>query len=185
MNSIAAESYGTPISRDTIRFERVLPGPIERVWTYLTDSEKRGKWLASGTMELRVGGAVHLVFKNDDLSSPPSFPNAKYASMRGCAVPLAGRITRYEAPTLLAFTWGESEAPSEVEFRLVPVKGEVKLTLTHTRLPNRDEALSVSGGWHTHLGILIDQLSGRAPRPFWPEHARLESEYEERLPPAS
>src|SRR5262245_18404599 len=27
-----------------ISFMRVLPGPIERVWAYLTEPEKRGKW---------------------------------------------------------------------------------------------------------------------------------------------
>lgn len=183
MNAHLTESFGTPVGRDTIRFERLLPGPIERVWAYLVDSEKRGKWLASGMMDLRVGGAVQLEFRNDDLSSPPSFPNAKYASMRGCAIAMKGTITRYEAPTLLAYTWQESSAtPSEVEFRLDPVDGEVRLTVTHSRLENRDEILSVSGGWHTHLGILMDKLAGRAPRAFWPEHERLEGEYEKRLP---
>jgi uncharacterized protein YndB with AHSA1/START domain len=28
--------FGT-IDGDTVRFERELPGPIERVWSYLTD----------------------------------------------------------------------------------------------------------------------------------------------------
>ena len=40
--------YAKRVSKDAVRFERLLPGPIERVWSYLTDSEKRGKWLASG-----------------------------------------------------------------------------------------------------------------------------------------
>jgi hypothetical protein len=41
----------------------------------------------------------------------------------------------------------------------------------------------VSGGWHTHLGILIDRLNGREPGAFWPRFAGLEAEYEKRLPP--
>jgi hypothetical protein len=41
--------------------------------------------------------------------------------------------------------------------------------------------LSVAGGWHTHLGILVDQINGRVPRPFWSTHARLEREYERRI----
>jgi uncharacterized protein YndB with AHSA1/START domain len=48
--------YGVVTEAGTIRFERVLPGPIERVWAYLTESKERGKWLASGEMDLRVGG---------------------------------------------------------------------------------------------------------------------------------
>ena len=43
------------------RLERLLPGPIERVWAYVTESDKRATWLAGGEMELRVGGKVHAV----------------------------------------------------------------------------------------------------------------------------
>ncbi|WP_234274916.1 hypothetical protein [Billgrantia zhangzhouensis] len=39
--------YGKDIAEDSIRFERLLPGPIERVWAFLTESDKRGLWLAS------------------------------------------------------------------------------------------------------------------------------------------
>ena len=31
----------TLVDGSTIRFQRLLPGPVERVWSYLTDSEKR------------------------------------------------------------------------------------------------------------------------------------------------
>ena len=48
--------YGVVTEPRTIRMERLLPGPIERVWDYLTDSAKRGKWFAAGKMDLRVGG---------------------------------------------------------------------------------------------------------------------------------
>ncbi|HGE6663066.1 TPA: ATPase, partial [Serratia marcescens] len=51
----------------------------------------------------------------------------------------------------------------------------------HRRLANRDEMLSVAGGWHTHLDILLDRLHDRAPQPFWSTHARLEEEYRARL----
>jgi hypothetical protein len=42
----------------------------------------------------------------------------------------------------------------------------------------------VASGWHAHLGILVDRLHGREPRPFWSTHGRLEEEYENRLPAA-
>ena len=61
--------YGVVPEPGTVRFERLLPGPIERIWAYLTDSEKRGRWLASGAMELREGGRVTLEFKHKTLSS--------------------------------------------------------------------------------------------------------------------
>jgi hypothetical protein len=50
--------YGVVTEARTVRLERVLPGPIERVWAYLTDSKKRGRWFASGPMDLRLGGEV-------------------------------------------------------------------------------------------------------------------------------
>jgi hypothetical protein len=27
--------------------------------------------------------------------------------------------------------------------------------------------INVAGGWHTHLGILVDRLNERVPPPFW------------------
>lgn len=48
--------------------ERMLPGPIGRVWEYLTDADKREQWLATGEMDLRVGGKVELVFNHDNIT---------------------------------------------------------------------------------------------------------------------
>jgi hypothetical protein len=84
----------------------------------------------------------------------------------------------------LSYTWDEdSNSPSEATFELTPQGSDVLLVLTHRRLGDRTAMLSVAGGWHTHLGILIDHMNGREPRPFWSTYARLEAEYERRLPP--
>jgi uncharacterized protein YndB with AHSA1/START domain len=40
--------YGIVTEAGAVRFERLLPGPIEHVWAYLTQSDKRGTWLAAG-----------------------------------------------------------------------------------------------------------------------------------------
>jgi uncharacterized protein YndB with AHSA1/START domain len=50
-----AQDFGVATTHDTVRLERLLPGPIERVWRYLTESEARGQSLARGEMDLRVG----------------------------------------------------------------------------------------------------------------------------------
>ena len=34
---------------------------------------------------------------------------------------------------------------------------------------------------HTHLALLEDILAGRAPRPFWSNHAKAEADYEQRI----
>lgn len=177
----AMGEFGVVTQARTVRLERVLPGPIERVWAYLTESEKRGKWLASGPMELKVGGGVELTFRNADLTGHPETPPERYRD-RGCGV-VRGRITRCEPPRLLAYTWdGGSGTPSEVTFELTPQGADVRLVLTHRRLPDRTTMVSVASGWHAHVGVLLDRLHGRDPQPFWSTFVQLEAEYETRLP---
>jgi uncharacterized protein YndB with AHSA1/START domain len=177
----AMDEFGVVTAARTVRLQRVLPGPIERVWAYLTESEKRGTWLASGQMELRGGGRVELQFRNAELTphaetTPERFKSAECSAVRG-------RITRWDPPHLLSYTWGEDpKDSSEVTFELIPQGENVVLELTHRRLPDRTTMVRVAGGWHTHLGILVDYLNDREPLPFWSTYLRLEAEYEKRLP---
>lgn len=177
------DTYAELVAADTVRVERLLPGPWERVWAYLTDPDKRRLWLAGGEMELRVGGRVGLVFHNDALTGHDDPPPAKYANAGGEAR-TSGRITACDPPRLLAYTWdeGEGKEASEVRFELAPQGEDVLLVVTHRRLHGRDLVIGVASGWHAHLGILLDRLHGRAPASFWPTHTRLEREYAQRLP---
>lgn len=174
--------YGVITEPGTVRMERVLPGAIEKVWAYLTESQLRGKWLASGDMDLRVDGEVILVFNHADLSAEKETPE-RYKAAEGFS--MRGRITQCEPPRLLSYTWDETtnvgpSAKSEVSFELTPRGADTLLVLTHRRLPTPEETLSVSAGWHTHVGILEDQLRGVEPRPFWSTHAGLEVQYRQR-----
>jgi uncharacterized protein YndB with AHSA1/START domain len=170
--------YGVVTAPDTVRLERLLPGPIERVWSYLTDSEKRGQWLATGEMELEVGGRVEHVFNNSAMTGHDDPPPAKYAQ---CAreTTMLGRIVACAPPHLLTYTWGKD---SQVSFELSRQADKVKLVLTHTRLATREDMLGVAAGWHAHVDILIDRLNNRQPESFWPLHTRLEAEYEQLIP---
>jgi uncharacterized protein YndB with AHSA1/START domain len=172
-------AYGEATGKDTLRMERLLPGPIERVWAYLTESEKRSKWLASGEMELRVGGRVSLRFTNATLSSHPE-PTPDRYKHTDCGAGFEGTITACEPPRLLAYTW--SGDTSEVKFELTPQASKVLLVITHSRLPDRGEMACVASGWHAHTGILEDILLEQPTRPFWSEFTRLEVEYDRRLP---
>ncbi|MCY1018731.1 SRPBCC family protein [Pyxidicoccus sp. MSG2] len=161
---------------DLIRFERVLPGPLERVWEYLTVPELRGKWLASGPMELHVGGRVELHFLQSSLSSHFEPTPARFKQFEnGCS--LEGRVTRCEPPRLLSYTWG---GDGEVSFELTPRGEDVRLVLIHRRLEPR-HLVGVASGWHTHLDILGARLRGAEPAGFWSTHARMEAEYTARL----
>jgi uncharacterized protein YndB with AHSA1/START domain len=168
--------YGTILESGAIRFERLLPGPIERVWAYLTDADRRGKWLASGAVEPRVGGSVELHFRHADLSPQAEEIPDKYKRYE-CGASFTAQVMRCEPPRLLSHSWADG---SEVTFELTEQGEGVLLVLTHRRL-TPTEMLSVAGGWHTHLGILVDHLNGRTPQPFWSTHARLETEYERRI----
>lgn len=168
----------TRLAPDALRVERLLPGPIERVWSFLTESEKRGRWLASGHWDLRPGGKTELHFDHAKIQPEPT--PQKYQDM---PMGFTGRVIRCEAPHLVEFTWVESNGvASEVTFELEPRGDQVLLTVTHKRLSSREEFLDVAGGWELHTGILEDVLSGQPPRPFWSAHERLLSEYARRFP---
>ncbi|HEV7731830.1 MAG TPA: SRPBCC domain-containing protein, partial [Candidatus Binatia bacterium] len=172
--------FAVVVAPDAVRFERLLPAPVDRVWTFLTDSEARGTWFASGDMELRVGGRVTLHFRHANLSSPTETPPERFADMAVNGHTMLGRVTRCEPPTLLSYTWGDDEC-SEVTFELAPHAEGTRLVLTHRRLATRDEMVDVAGGWHTHLHILVDRLAGRTPRGIWTLLASLDGVYERRL----
>ena len=70
--STKPEAYGALTEPTTLKIQRMLPGPIERVWAYLTESELRCKWLAAGEMEMKAGAPFEFVWRNDELNDPPA-----------------------------------------------------------------------------------------------------------------
>jgi uncharacterized protein YndB with AHSA1/START domain len=173
--------YGVAAGPGAVRFERLLPGPIERVWAYLTESDKRGKWLASGEMDLRVGGSVNLFFDHASLSSKTAPTPDRFKRYENGHT-LHARITRCEPPRLLSYTWGgEPYQESEVRFELTQQGSEVLLVVIHSRLAGRGEIAEAASGWHTHLSVLVEHLNGREPQPFWSALAEIDGEYEKRL----
>lgn len=169
--------YGTVVADQTIRFERLLPGPVERVWEYLTDSEKRGKWLAAGPMELRPGGRADVTFRHSDLS-PSKEPTPERFKHMENGVDAHWQVVECDEPRLLVIRW---ERGSEVKFELAPAGERVRLVVTHSKLSDRGMMVNVGGGWHTHLAILEDVLNGAEPRPFWSSHAQFEKVYQAQI----
>ena len=177
MNDMATSNLGTSPEAATVRLERLLPGPIERVWAYLTESDKRATWFASGLFDLRVGGKADLHFDHSNISAEKR-PSDEYKATK-CDFP--GTITRVEPPRVLAFTFGATTPQSEVTFELEPRGKDVLLVITHRRLADRNYMVGVASGWDTHVGILADRLNGVEPRPFYTTHAKLKREYEAQL----
>jgi uncharacterized protein YndB with AHSA1/START domain len=175
------QADGEIIDARTVRFQRLLPGPIERVWAYLTEAEKRATWFAGGEIEPRVGGKRTLHFRHADLMQPGETAPEKYRQVvDGFAS--NGRVTRYEPPRGLAFTWGKEGAESEVVFELAPQGDKVLLTLTHRKIVSREDMVNFSGGWHLHLLVLEHVLAGTKPPRFWDTHAQLDAKYQRMIP---
>jgi|HubBroStandDraft_1064217.scaffolds.fasta_scaffold08230_7 uncharacterized protein YndB with AHSA1/START domain len=151
---------GRLIAPGTLQFERLMPGPIERVWDYLTKTELLATWFMPGTIGTRVGADVSFEFG------------------------MIGTITAYEPPRLVEYTWNEAESSvgavidALVRWELREQGDRVLLILTHSRMP----AASISGfgaGWHAGLAGLAEQLDGTEPSPDDNDYTALEARYAE------
>jgi uncharacterized protein YndB with AHSA1/START domain len=171
------DQYGQFNGRAEVRLVRTLPGPIERIWEYLTDSEKRSRWFGGGMLEQRAGGKVEFVMVHKKLA-PNETPPPEYAKVQDPGVTFEGRVLRCEPPRLLAYTFGSDD--SEVTFELTPQGKQVLLVLTHRTRGAEEEAelTNYAAGWHTHLALLVAELEGAPRPPFWATHAKLKPEYE-------
>ena len=166
--------YATVTAPRTVRLQRLLPGPIERVWSYLTQSDLRRQWLAAGDMDLRVDAPFELTWRNDELTDPPGARPDGF----GTEHTMQSRITELDPPRRLAFTWGGGE----VTFELEPRGHQVLLTLVHAGISDRTNMVMIGAGWHTHLDVLAARAGGTAGEPFWDTWNRLRGEYERLIP---
>jgi uncharacterized protein YndB with AHSA1/START domain len=129
-----------------VRFERLFPGPIERVWDFLVNPERLPGWFGEATIEPRMGGDVRLLGGH-----------------------VRGVVTTWSPPRRLTYTWnvfgpGDTATPypeSYVNFELEQRGDDVLLVLTHLPVLERFEKQNAMG-WHTFLDMLTDALSGRS-----------------------
>src|SRR2546429_8913722 len=98
------DAYGELIEPTTLKIQRLLPGPIERVWSYLTDSDLRRKWLAAGQMEMKVDAPFELVWRNNELTNP----TGKRPEGFGEEHRMTSRVVACDPPRKLVFTWSNS-----------------------------------------------------------------------------
>ncbi len=166
------------VTPKTLRFERLLDAPIDKVWQYLIDPELRARWFMGGPTDAKVGGAIGMTMNHDRLSDSEVATPERYRSYLGHR--WEERITRIEPPHVLAFTW-EKGAAGEVIFELNDEAGRTKLVLTHTGLRGSNDALNFGGGWYTHLAVLQRRIGGDTVPDFWALHSEAEATIEQRL----
>jgi uncharacterized protein YndB with AHSA1/START domain/predicted nucleic acid-binding Zn-ribbon protein len=147
---------GKVIADGTIRFERVLPAPIERVWQYLTAPDCLPQWLAAGNIDQRFGGKVELNFDVEEMPERQDH-GAK----------IHGAVSFLEPLRTLSYSWNDdaSKLQSNVCFQVSADGDQTTLVVTHSQLP-QDRLHEVMAGWHTHLDILKARLTDAMPPSF-------------------
>lgn len=157
----------------TLVIQRRLPGPVERIWRYLTDSALRSTWLAAGEMDLVPGAPMELVWRNDNLSDP--------SDTRPAGFPEEERMTCHiiavDPMRLLSFAWGKGA----VTIQLEPQGDSVLLTLTHTGLDEAGRRNGTAAGWHMHLDVLAARAADTPAASFWSGWVALRDSYAARL----
>lgn len=149
---------GVFLDNSTVRFERLLPGSITRVWDFLTKSEFLATWLVSASGDFSKGGEITLSF---------TFSAHDECSDSICR----GTIQDYDPPRLLSYTWrdvdsaGKERPASIVRFELSDEGGGVRLILTHRKLAPGEMA-GFGAGWDSHLHYLAARLAGKPVKPF-------------------
>ncbi len=161
------DDLGTFTDAETVQIERIVPGPIERVWDYLTKADKLKTWIAVGEIEERVGATVTLSQDSDEL------PYRADHVFRGV-------VTACDPPHLLAWSMDDDGPPSEVSFQLEPAGDQVKLTLTHRRIPPGYLA-KTAAGWHVLLHFMVSHMTGQKAQPFEDIFGPLDQAYEAQL----
>jgi len=171
MSGTSKSDFGTFLDGRSLRFERVLPGPIEQVWRSLTQPDLLAGWLAVVDRPLEVGELVEF--------------RILLAEDRPSRTVLHGTVKTCEPPRHLSYSWDDPRSSNEsfVTFALAPAPtsasaGGIRLVLTQKGIG--DGALSTSAaGWHVFLGRLEDRLERRGSRPFAEVYNEALEVYEE------
>ncbi|GIK47386.1 MAG: hypothetical protein BroJett013_00830 [Alphaproteobacteria bacterium] len=160
---------------DTFVLERRLKAPVERVWSYFVDGEKRARWFAGGDTLSAAGQAFSILFAHHRITDET--PPERWAAMKNGEFPMAGRVLAFDPPRLLTITFGE-ENVSEVSFALTAIGDETLLTLTHTKIETEKAARDYAGGWTAHVETLAGLLEGKPTNRFWASVLAAHEAYE-------
>jgi uncharacterized protein YndB with AHSA1/START domain len=148
MSKSELHAQGKMSSVACVTFTRLLPGPIERVWSYLTDPKKLPTWYGEvALIEPRQGGMVRLMDGH-----------------------IRGIVTQWQPPHKLVYTWNVfdagaaqdaiSEYPESYPTFELEARGEdVLLTFKHFPIPDRFIPQNAMG-WHTMLDIISAAANG-------------------------
>src|SRR5579872_6657749 len=92
----------------TVRFEALVPGPIERVWDYLTLTAHLRTWLGDARIAERIGGPIYLGLWESPANTE-----------------IYGELCRYEPPHTLSYSWIDRSKSDTVLARILPDRSRV------------------------------------------------------------
>lgn len=146
---------------DRIEKSVELRAPIERVWRALTDHEEFGAWF-----RVKLDGPFVPGQPSTGMMTYPGYEHCRWNAT----------VQRMDAPHHFSFTWPpyavdpdadySQEPPTLVEFRLEPMDGGTRLTVTESgfdALPSarRAEAYrSNDGGWEEQMRNIKAHVDG-------------------------
>lgn len=148
--------------RPTLRFERSLGQPLERVWRAVTDEHEMRSWFPCAVQgERKVGAPLRFPFDEQAVDT------------------FEGTVTAWEPMSVFAFTWNGDE----LRIELTDDGDSTTLVFTHA-LSHVSPAARTGSGWEACLADLAAHLGGPAVDPeLW---RRVYPVYLERMgPPAA
>jgi uncharacterized protein YndB with AHSA1/START domain len=166
-----AAQIRVPVERlapDTIRLERLLDAPPEKVWRYLTEARLREQWFMGGT-DARAGAEFDLIVDHDKLSTDDAPYPESYAGAKGKT--FHETVIRFEPPELLETTF-QGGKNGTVTYELFAERGGTRLVLTHRGIVSPTGFQDFGSGWTSHLAVLGEKLAGRSVKNFWELHAQ-------------
>ena len=139
-----------------LRYTRVYPHPLEKVWRAITEPAHLAAWFPTTIEGERRPGATLTYAHPDNISLPP----------------MSGRMLAFEPPRLMELDWGGDVIRIELE----PVDGGTRLTLSDT-FAEYGKSARDAAGWHVCLAGLEAHLEdhktgGLQWKPLFAEYGR-------------
>jgi len=146
---------GEIVAESAVRFVRVLDAPAEKIWNFLTQSNRLPEWYGEGVIEPREGGKVSLMGGH-----------------------IRGVVTVWRPEKFLGYTWnvispGEEVSRFPISYLEFSLDGS-RLTLIHRPIPQAMQNQTMMG-WHTMLDLVAAGLRGEFPKraDLFPKNAAL------------
>ncbi|HEX7386653.1 MAG TPA: SRPBCC domain-containing protein [Castellaniella sp.] len=111
------------------------------VWRMLTEPACIAQWIAPGSIELKVGGAVRIDFGDS-------------------GVRIDSKVTELKPGEVLAYSWSSPGEPERLlRWSLKALPSAVQLSLS-VHIPAGEDAAKACAGFEGHLQILAGALEG-------------------------